>query len=241
MRRQPFSVSPSDSTCELEPATAKMAMPKSGPITTPVSLTSRNGESASLAEDAVSGRRSVGLNSGSASFRISGAAGLISAGGNWAPGEGRWLVMEPNSIRISPAQTTHPMRIKAGKPVSDFNTISVCESKDFIDAANRGKVPKEEPSVVLKASKILVSPGASVNLTPATGRERSGYRRHERWGTWVPAFAGTAAQAVFHPEGSAPAGVELAMTPSCCHCERSEAISSIRCEWRGRRRRGRLP
>jgi len=41
-------------------------MRTSGPITTPVSLTPRNGESASLAEDTVSGRRCVGLNSGSA-------------------------------------------------------------------------------------------------------------------------------------------------------------------------------
>ena len=51
---QPFSVSPSDSTRELVPVTAKIAMRKSGPITTPVSLTSRNGESASSAEDGVS-------------------------------------------------------------------------------------------------------------------------------------------------------------------------------------------
>ena len=87
--RQPFSASPSDSTRELVPVTAKIAMRKFGPITTPVSLTSRNGEAASLAEDAVSGRRCVGLNSGSASFRISGAAGSIFAGGKWAPGEGR--------------------------------------------------------------------------------------------------------------------------------------------------------
>ena len=139
--RQPFSVSPSDSTRELVPVTAKIAMRKSGPITTPVSLTSRNGESASLAEDAVSGRRSVGLNSGSASFRISGAAGLISSVGNRAPGEGRWLVMEPNSVRISHAQTTHPTRIKAGKPIICFNTIGMCESKDFIEAADGGEIP----------------------------------------------------------------------------------------------------
>ena len=133
--RQPLNASPSDSTRELVPATAKMATRKSGPITTPVSLTSRNGESASLAEGAVSGR-SVGLNSGSASFRISGAAGLISSVGNGAPGEGRWLVMEPNSVRISHAQTTHPTRIKAGKPIICFNTIGMCESKDFIEAAD---------------------------------------------------------------------------------------------------------
>src|SRR6516162_845492 len=38
--RQPFSVSPSDSTRELVPVTAKIAMRKSGPITTPVSRTS---------------------------------------------------------------------------------------------------------------------------------------------------------------------------------------------------------
>ena len=175
--RQPFSASPSDSTRELVPVTAKIAMRTSGPITTPVSLTSRNGEAASLAEDAVSGRRCVGLNSGLASFRISGAAGSIFAGGKRAPGEGRWLLMEPNSIRISPAQTTHPTRIKAGKRIIYFNTIGVCQSKDFIDAADGGEVPKEEHSLVLKASKILVSLGASVNLTLATGGERYGHFR----------------------------------------------------------------
>jgi hypothetical protein len=95
------------------PVTAKTAMRKSGPITTPVSLTSRNGESASLAEDAVSGRRCVGLNSGSASFRISGAADLISGDGKRAPGEGRWLLMEPISIGISPPQT-HPTDPRRG-------------------------------------------------------------------------------------------------------------------------------
>jgi hypothetical protein len=124
--RQPFSASPSDSTRELVPVTAKIAMRKSGPITTPVSLTPRNGESASSAEDAVSGQRCVGLNSGSASFRISGAAGSISADGKRVPGEGRWLLMEPNSIRISPAQTTHPTRIQTGKRTIYFNTIGVC-------------------------------------------------------------------------------------------------------------------
>jgi hypothetical protein len=141
--RQPFSASPSDSTRELVPVTAKIAMRKSGPITTPVSLTSRNGELASSAEDAVSGRRCVGLNSGSASFRISGAAGSISAGGKRAPGEGRWLLMEPNSIRISPAQTTHPTRIKAGKRSIYFNTIGVCQSKDFIDAPTEARFQKK--------------------------------------------------------------------------------------------------
>jgi hypothetical protein len=49
----------------------------------------------------------------------------------------------------------------------------MCESKDFIEAADDGEIPKEEHSVVLKVSKILVSPGASVNLTLATGRERT--------------------------------------------------------------------
>jgi len=145
--RQPFSASPSDSTRELVPVTAKIAMRKSGPITTPVSLTSRNGESASLAEDAVSGRRCVGLNSGSASFRIS-------AGGKRAAGEGRWPLMETNSIRISPAQTTHATRIKAGKRIIYFDTIGVCQSKDFYRCADGGEVPKEEHSLLLKASKI---------------------------------------------------------------------------------------
>ncbi len=141
--RHPFSASPSDSTRELVPVTAKIAMRKSGPITTPVSLTSRNGESASLAEDAVSGRRCVGLNSGWASFRIPGAAGSISAGGKRAAGEGRWLLIETNSISISPAQTTHPTRIKAGKRIIYFNTIGVCQSKDFIDAATEARFQKK--------------------------------------------------------------------------------------------------
>jgi hypothetical protein len=142
-RRQPFSAPPSDSTRELAPVTAKIAMRKSGPITTPVSLTSRNSESASSAEDGVSGGRCVGLDSGSASFRISGAAGAISAGGEPAPGEGRWLLMEPNSIRISPAQTTHPTRIKARKRIICFNTIGVCQSKDFIDAPTEARFQKK--------------------------------------------------------------------------------------------------
>ena len=75
---QPFSASPSDSTSELVPVTAKIAMRKSGPITIPVSLTSR--KFASLAEDGGSGLRCVRLDSGSANFRMSGAVGLISAG-----------------------------------------------------------------------------------------------------------------------------------------------------------------
>ncbi len=136
--RQPFSALPSDSTRELAPVTAKIAMRKSGPIMTPVSLTSGNGESASLAEDLASGRRCVGLNSGSASFRISGAAGSFSADAKRAPGEGRWL-MEPNSIRISAAQTTHPTRIKADKRSIYFNTIGVCQSKDFINAPTEAR------------------------------------------------------------------------------------------------------
>jgi hypothetical protein len=122
--RQPFSVSPSDSTRELVPVTAKIAMRKSGPITTPVSLTSRNGESASLAEDGVS----------LASLRISGTGGSASAGGKPTSGKGRWLMTDPNSIGISPAQTTQPTSIKVGKRVIYFNMTGVCQSKDFIDA-----------------------------------------------------------------------------------------------------------
>jgi hypothetical protein len=173
--RQPFSASPSDSTRELVLVTAKIAMRKSGPITTPVSLTPGNGEPASLAEEAVSGRRCVGLNSGSASFRTSGAADSISAGGKRAPGEG--LLMEANLIRISPAQITHPTRIKTGKRTIYFNTIGVCQSKDFIDVADGGGVPKEEHSLVLKASKILLSLGASVNLRTSHGRRGLRSRR----------------------------------------------------------------
>jgi hypothetical protein len=141
--RQPFSASPSDSTRALVPVTAKMAMRESGPITTPVSLTSRNGESASLAEDAVPGRRCVGPNSGLASFRISGVAASIAAGGKRAPGEGRWLLIESTSIRISPAQTTHPTTIKAGKRTIYFNMIGVSQSKDFIDAPMEARFRKK--------------------------------------------------------------------------------------------------
>ena len=172
--RQPLNASPSDSTRELAPATAKMATRKSGPITTPVSLTSRNGESVSLAEDAVSEGRCVEFNSGSASFRIPGAASLISAGGERVPGEGRWPLMEPNSMRISPAQTTHPTRIKTGKRIIFFKTIGVCQSKGFIDAADGGEVPKEEHTWYLKASKVLVSLGASVK--PHTSGRRQALR-----------------------------------------------------------------
>src|SRR5262249_31128359 len=113
----------------------------------------------------VSGRRFVGLNSVSASSRISGAAGLTSAGCKRAMGEGRWLLMEPKSRRISPAQTTHPTRIKTGKRTAWFNTIGICQSKDLSDVDDGGTVPKEEHSLVRKASKIPVSLGASVNLT----------------------------------------------------------------------------
>ena len=155
--RQPFSASPSDSTRELVPVTAKIAMRKSGPITTPVSLTSRNGKSASLAEDAVSGRRCVGLNSGSASLRISGAAGSISAGGKRDPGKGRWLVMEPSSIRISPAQTTDPTRIKAGKRIIYFNTEAKVGSKHVVRPA----------TVALSCTECT---------RPPKGRSRSGSR-----------------------------------------------------------------
>ena len=56
--RQSFSVSPSDSTSGLVPDTAKIAMRRSGPITTPVSLTSRSGELASSAEDGTGKRAS---------------------------------------------------------------------------------------------------------------------------------------------------------------------------------------
>ena len=121
--RQPFSTWPSDSTREFAPVTAKIAMRKSRPMTTPVSLTSCKAESASLAEDAVSGRRCVGLNNGLAAFRISGAASSISTGGRRVPGDGRRLLMEPKSTRISPAQTTHPTRIEAGKRIIYFDTI----------------------------------------------------------------------------------------------------------------------
>ena len=130
--RQPFSVLPSDSTRELAPVKAKIAMRKCGPITTPVSLTPRNNEAASPAEDAVAERRGTGLNSGSASFGISGAAG-----------EGRWLTMGPNSMRISPAETTHPTRIKAGERAICFNTTDIRQSKDFTDAAAEASFREE--------------------------------------------------------------------------------------------------
>ena len=41
---------------------------------------------------------------------------------------------DPNSIGISPAQTTQPTSIKVGKRVIYFNMTGVCQSKDFIDA-----------------------------------------------------------------------------------------------------------
>lgn len=167
--RQSFSASPSASTRDLLPGTAKMAMRKSGPMTMPVSLTSRNCESASLPEALVSGRRCVGLNSESANFRISGAAGSISVADKRVPGVGGWLLREPNSVRVSPALTTHPTRIKTGKRTIDLNTIRVCQSKDFIDAADGGEVPE--------ASKMLVRLGASVNLTLATEGEHHGHFR----------------------------------------------------------------
>jgi len=57
------------------------------------------------------------------------------------PIEAPQLVMEPNSVRISHAQTTPPTRIKAGKPIICFNTSGMCESKDFIEAADGGEIP----------------------------------------------------------------------------------------------------
>ena len=51
--------------------------------------------------------------------------------------------METNSIRISPAQTTHATRIKAGKRIIYFNTIGVCLSKDFIDAPTEARFQKK--------------------------------------------------------------------------------------------------
>jgi hypothetical protein len=47
----------------------------------------------------------------------------------------------------------------------------------FHRCADGGEVPKEEHSLLLKASKMLVSLGASVNLTLATGGERYGHFR----------------------------------------------------------------
>ena len=140
--RQPFSASPSDSTRELVPVTAKIAMRKSGPITTPVSLTSRNGEFSIIS-------RGLGFRTAlcRAEQRIGELpnfrrCGFDSAGGKRTPGEGRWLLMEPNSIRISPAQTTHPTRIKRASE-SFFNTIGVCQSKDFIDAPTEARFQKK--------------------------------------------------------------------------------------------------
>ncbi len=164
--RQPFSAWPSDSARELAPVTAKIARRTSGPITTPVSLTPRNSESASLSEDAVSGRRCVGLNSGSASFRISGAAGKRAAA------KGRWLLMEPKSIGTSPAQTTHPTTIKAGKRII-ISTRSAYARAGISSMHRRRRDPKRRTQL---APKILPNLGASVNLTPATGGDRHGRR-----------------------------------------------------------------
>ena len=46
---------------------------------------------------------------------------------------------EQNSV----GATTHPARIKAGERAIDFNTIDVCQRKDFIDPAERTRVPKQ--------------------------------------------------------------------------------------------------
>lgn len=47
----------------------------------------------------------------------------------------------------------------------------------FHRCADGGEVPKEEHSLLLKLSKILMSLSASINLTPATGGERYGHFR----------------------------------------------------------------
>jgi hypothetical protein len=72
-------------------------------------------------------------------------------------------LMEPNLIRINPAQTINPMRIKTGKRTIYFNTIGVCQTKDFMDPLTR-RGSKEEYSLLVKVSKTLVSLGASVDL-----------------------------------------------------------------------------
>ena len=141
--RQSFSVSPSDSTSGLAPETAKIAMRRSGPITTPVSLTSRSGELASSAEDGTSGRGCMGLNSGSASFRISGAAGSVFASGKRASNEGLSL------LRIRPAQTTHPARHKAGKRIIYLSTIRCAPEPGFIDATEPRRCSKGRNGSVL--------------------------------------------------------------------------------------------
>jgi hypothetical protein len=109
--RQSFSVSPSDSTSELVPDTAKIALRRSGPITTPVSLTSRSGELASSAEDG-----------------ISGAVGSVFAGGKRASNGGLSL------LRIRPTQTTHPARRNVGKRIIYLSGIRCVSEPGFIDA-----------------------------------------------------------------------------------------------------------
>src|SRR5262249_58631032 len=72
----------------------------------------------------------------------------------------RWLLTEPNSIGIRPAQTTHPTRIKAGKRIIYFTRPAYARAR--ISSMRRRR---REHSLLLKASKILLSLGASVNLT----------------------------------------------------------------------------
>ena len=58
--------------------------------------------------------------------------------------------MEPNSIRISAAQTTHPTRIKAGKRIIYVNRIGVCQSKDFIFAPTEARFQKKNTAYYQK-------------------------------------------------------------------------------------------
>jgi hypothetical protein len=169
--RQSFSVWPSDSTTGLVPDTAKIAMRRSGPITTPVSLTSRSNELASSVEDGASGSRFLGLNSGSASFRISGAAGSVFAGGERASNEGLSL------LRIRPAKTPHPARYKAGKRIIYLSTIRFVPEPDFIDANGTAAMFQRTKQLATSNDMVFATTGASVNLTAATGGESQGQPR----------------------------------------------------------------
>jgi hypothetical protein len=156
--RQSFSVSPSDSTRELVPDTAKIAMRRSGPITTPVSLTSRSGDLASPAEDGTSGR--------------SGAAGSVFAGGKRASNEGLSL------LRIRPTQTTHPARHKAGKRIIYLSKIRCVPERSFIDATEPRRCSKGRNSLVLaREPRCKRQPRGSHRACPSTSPPIAGTAR----------------------------------------------------------------
>src|ERR1700722_3980531 len=85
----------------------------------------------------------MGPNSGSASFRISSAAGSVFAGGKRASNEGLSL------LRIRPAQPTHPTRHKAGTRIIYLSTIKYVPEPGFIDATEPRRCSIRRNSSVL--------------------------------------------------------------------------------------------